>query len=1164
MFRHIFQFELKRLFRQAATYIYFVVFFAAAILTMLGTATSSDKLADGAAIRLINSAYELHQMLHYFNKFCLFLLPAIIGRVVYQDFSSRIYSILYAYPIKISAYLLGKFLSGLATVLFISLALGLAFLLGEKILGLEHPMMGPTNYGGYISAYVFFIWPNIVFYGLIVFVVVTTLRNIYAGFLVVILLFFLQFILENLLPGHPFLLALFDPFAQHAAAVETRYWTLAEQNSRQLPVLGVVLWNRMIWTTISLGVLGLFYKKFQLEQFPSTILYNGLRSRKPSGKIAAESRPIAGHRTAVRIELAFRYQLAAMWKLSGFELRYVISSRMFYVLLLFAIAALVFALGKVTHGAEMAFLPLSRIMLSVPQFFFSTVIILLTFIYAGMLVHRSGMARMNHLIDVTFTPSWALLGSKVVALWAMQALLLLVMLFCGLGLQVYHAYYHFELGLYLFHLFVLVFPVLMIWAVMAVFIHSLLPNLYLGIFLLLLIWLGKDQLMQIGLESRLLAFNSPQQLLYSDLNGFGYGLSAYLVMNAYWFAFSGMLLVVAYLCWQRGLVFSVRGRIEVASARFGGKARYIMAGYLVLSCCLGFIIYREENDPLAKTGNDRQLLEQAQLAFGKYQHHLPPKIVRVNLDIALSPEDQSFRAKGRYVLVNKTGRQLDTLLIKTGFDEITTYSISATNRTIDQDSRLQFAVHQLDKPLLPGDSLYMEFEIQNKANRLFQQNSPVLRNGTFLRTDILPRLGYFWNDSLIDPADTLAGRLSLYSRDADLVDVETIISTSAKQSAIAPGYLQKQWSEQGRNYFHYKTGQKVKFLFAFNSGVFSIEKTSYRGVDLEIYHHKTHDQNLREMLAGLRAAIDYNTYYFEAYPERVVRIVEFPLSEGTFATLMNTSIPASEVRFVLKNTDVDERIKMSFYVQAHELTHQWWGNQLIPADVLGAKMLTESITEYLSLKIYEKHFGREKAQHFLGLQRQRYLHGRARESGRESPLNLVKPEQEYIAYGKGTMALNTLSYYLGEEQLNGILRSFLEQYRGRTDQYPTSLDLIDHLKKHTPPSYHFVIEDMMEAVTVYDNQITAVELLPGQQLAITIQIKQLDSATGKELKPAGVLIELGQLDAAGRLLASGQHGVTSGKNNLTITPLPGMKSIVLDPHLLLIDVDLENNQWSIE
>ena len=42
------------------------------------------------------------------------------------------------------------------------------------------------------------------------------------------------------------------------------------------------------------------------------------------------------------------------------------------------------------------------------------------------------------------------------------------------------------------------------------------------------------------------------------------------------------------------------------------------------------------------------------------------------------------------------------------------------------------------------------------------------------------------------------------SRDADWINFETTVSTSADQIALAPGYLQREWTENGRRYFHYK------------------------------------------------------------------------------------------------------------------------------------------------------------------------------------------------------------------------------------------------------------------------------------------------------------------------------------------------------------------------
>lgn len=1161
MLRAIYTYELSRLLRQPVTYIFFVVFFAIALLTMLGTGGFFDGVPDtDKEVRLLNSAHEINFIFQYFNKFFLFLLPAIIGMVIYKDFKNNAHPILFTFPIRKLDYLLGKFLSALTVVFLVTSSIGIAFYLGELILGREHPMVGPPNFGGYASAYLFFVLPNMFMYGLFVFVVVASLRNMYAGFIAVIVLLFLQIIMDNLFAGDSFLFALFDPLGQNAAAYEIRFWTISEQNERPIPILGTVLWNRMLWISLSLVIFGLFYRKFKMEQETFRLFPGIIKKRKHTDATIHNAPGTAYHGANARIEFSFRHQLKAMLQLSTIDFRFIIKSWIFHVLVLLGMMAVVFAVSRVTNRGDMTFLPLTRIVLSVPMLFFSMVIVLLTFIYSGMLVHRSRTAKANQLIDATATSNWVIMGSKVLALLQVQILLLFVMMLCGIGLQLYNGYYHFEIGLYLFHLFILTFPSLLIWAVISVFVHTMLPNVYLGIFLLLVLWLGVDQLPQVGIDSYLLRFNSPPQLTYSDMVGFGSALSANLLVNAYWMAFSGLVIVLTHLFWERGLYFSIKERLQTAVQRISSFVSYPFALLLLLFIFLGFEIYKEENSPLKSAGNNVKILDDFRANFGKYKAATQPKITSVKLNMELFPETQSFKTNGSYQLVNKSLQNIDTLLIKTGYDEITEYSLGAPSRLIQKDEEMQFALHVMEESLLPGDSLRMRFEIKNKPNTLFYQNSNVLQNGTFLKTDILPRLGYFFDKDSRAPTDSLAKYLNFYASDADLVEVETVISTNQFQTAVAPGSLQNHWTENGRNFFRYKTEEKIKFALAFNSGVFSIHKVNHKGVDLEIYHHENHPYNLRDMTEGLKAALDYNNYYFGPYQHDEVRVIEFPHTEGSYATVMGNSIPTSEVRFVLQNRDVNNQVNLSFYVQAHELTHQWWGNQVVPADALGAKMLTESITEYISLRIYERYFGREKALHFLSLQHQRYLEGRTREPGQENPLYLVQPDQEYIAYGKGAMALNTLQYHIGENELNGTLKTFLNEYKFRTDRYPTAIDLIAHLKKSISPEFHYIISDMMESITFYDHKINGAKRLSPKKLEVSIHVKKMDHTLNNELNAHGVFIDIGQYDEEGQLIHIDNYNVSSGENRITISQKPKVKSIVLDPHLHFIELDIENNR----
>ena len=144
---------------------------------------------------------------------------------------------------------------------------------------------------------------------------------------------------------------------------------------------------------------------------------------------------------------------------------------------LMALATVMVTLARVTNTGEMTLLPLTRIVLAVPAFFFTGIVILLSFLYAGMLVQRDRASGMHGLTGVTPAPDWVFLLSKTLALLKMQALLLLLLLLAGVLLQSYNGYTHLEIGLYLFHLFVLVLPVLAIWTFAAVSVHTLVPNL---------------------------------------------------------------------------------------------------------------------------------------------------------------------------------------------------------------------------------------------------------------------------------------------------------------------------------------------------------------------------------------------------------------------------------------------------------------------------------------------------------------------------------------------------------------------------------------------------------------------------------------------------------------------------------------------------------------
>ncbi|MCP4655399.1 MAG: hypothetical protein GY856_08270 [bacterium] len=66
-----------------------------------------------------------------------------------------------------------------------------------------------------------------------------------------------------------------------------------------------------------------------------------------------------------------------------------------------------------------------------------------------------------------------------------------------------------------------------------------------------------------------------------------------------------------------------------------------------------------------------------------------------------------------------------------------------------------------------------------------------------------------------------------------------------------------------------------------------------------------------------------------------------------------------------------------------------------------------------------------------------------------------------------------LQDYIGEEALNQALRRFLEAQTFQGPPYVTSPELLDYLREAVPAELQYLLTDMFETITLYDNRIVA-------------------------------------------------------------------------------------------
>jgi aminopeptidase N len=422
--------------------------------------------------------------------------------------------------------------------------------------------------------------------------------------------------------------------------------------------------------------------------------------------------------------------------------------------------------------------------------------------------------------------------------------------------------------------------------------------------------------------------------------------------------------------------------------------------------------------------------------------------------------------------------------------------------------------------------------------------------------------------------DVQARAFNTIARDADWLDFDATISTDPDQIALAPGHLQREWTEGGRRFFHYKAEAPIPKFFAFLSARYAVRRDTWHGVTIEVFYHPGHEYNVGRMVDAVKKTLAYMTANFAPYQDRQVRIAEFPRYArlaGSFPGI----IPFSEsIGFIARLTS-DDAIDYPFYVTAHEVAHQWWGYQVLGADVQGAAMLSESMAQYSALMVMKHEYGAEKMRRFLRYELDRYLSGRGGETVGEMPLELVE-DQPYIHYSKGSLALYALQDALGEERLNEAFRRYLESVRFQAPPYTISRELLGFVAAITPPEKRGLVADLFQSIVLFDNQATtavARKRPDGRyDVTITARARKLQ-ANGEGVEREMALddwIDVGvfgeSASGAGtteQVLYLGKQHVTAPAVTVTVTVDRRPLRAGIDPYNMLIDRTPGDNVRSV-
>ncbi|MCC6194202.1 MAG: hypothetical protein IT518_07000, partial [Burkholderiales bacterium] len=430
---------------------------------------------------------------------------------------------------------------------------------------------------------------------------------------------------------------------------------------------------------------------------------------------------------------------------------------------------------------------------------------------------------------------------------------------------------------------------------------------------------------------------------------------------------------------------------------------------------------------------------------------------------------------------------------------------------------------------------------------------------------------------LPDLDDQARHRQSALTRDADFIAYKATVCTSADQLPVTSGYVERDWTENGRRCIAYRMDTPMAAIYPFVSARYAQRNDVWKGpsgdVAIEIDYQPGHEFNLERMVSGVKDSLDYFNKSFGPYQHRIVRIIEFPRfsRSGGFAESFPNTVPFNEaIGFTARVDDDDPKdIDYPYFVTAHEVAHQWWAHQEVPAKVQGAEFITESLAEYSALMVLKRKYGDARMRRFLKYELDRYLAGRGTEQKGEQPL-LRADGAAYVHYQKGAHTLYALQDAIGEPAMNDALSAFLRRWRFQGPPYATSRDLIAELRRVTPAEHQGLIEDLFETITLYDLRATAATAArrpDGKfevELTVSARKTRADGAGNETPAPLDALLDIGVQDGKGEFLALVKRRVKAGDNRVTLVVDGEPAKAGIDPLLKLIDRDASDNVVAVE
>jgi len=1181
MFTKMLGFEWHYFTRQPSFIVTCLVFF---LLPFLAITIDQVQIGSGGNV-LFNSPFAVTQIMLILSLFGMFMVVNFVAGTATRNHTSLMSEIIYTKPIKPFSYNLGRFMGAYLICLCVFTMVPLGIFIGSIMPWVDGERIGPNNLIMYVQPFLIFSTTTIFVLSALFYGATNLFKSVMAGYICALGLFILYVVSGQVFnePEQRTIRALLDPFALSSFGEYTRYWTAFEKNALLPAFEGAILQNRLLWIAVGCFILltagGLFK--------PLTLTAN-----KASKKQKKEKIDVIPANSNIAIKASANNGFAQFIIRTKFEIKQVVLSPAFPVLLLFSAFQLIASFFNISGMYGAPNWPLTQTLVQTIVGAFGLMTMIVITYYTAEVVWRERTVGMGDIVDSMPVPNVTFWLSKLLAVMLVIVSLHFLGLIVAIIKQLLSGYENIEFGQYVISLLYFAVLPFCLTVVLAFLIQVLSPNKYVGMLIFVGYIFVSIAFSQIGIEHNMFNFGAAPVMQYSDLNGYGWFMQTQNWYMLYWTALSVVLGVMSYGMWQRGPQASLKQRFNLLSYQLGKPGKGIAVAAMVLFLSTGGYIHYNTKVLNDFYGQEQVLDTQADYEkdYVEFRDAPMPSVVGIDAAIDIFPENRRIEASAAITLINRTDQPISRFLVNIPRFTQDYDVVIPGGKLGETNTKYNLAWFEFVEPMSPGEERVGKLSVV-RAHQGFKdrgEDNTLVKNGTFINNfELFPYFGFNEGYQISDQherrkrdleplqrayklEDTSRYTESFFGRGVEFIEFSATVSTSDDQFAIVPGYLQKEWQQDGRNYYRYEMNAPMINFYSVMSANLEKRKVEHDGINIEVYYHKNHHWNIDRMIESSQDSLDYFQQVFSPYQHQQLRIIEFPGYRGFAQSFANT-VPYSENIGFISDLRNPEDIDPVYYVTAHEVAHQWWGHQLNAANVQGSAVLSETLSQYSALMVMKKKYGEIKLRKFLTHELDRYLRGRSSERIEEMPL-LRAENQAYIHYQKGSIVMMALVNKLGEERLNQALQALLNEYQFREDLYPTTLDLVRHLNNVSNETEQAYIKDLFEQITIYDLRAKEVtkEALEEDKTKVTLTVSaQQFSADGKGKEteqPFAKEVEIvlfsedpNDFAAENKIIYQGLHAIESGDTviELIVDEMPNYAGI--DPFVRFIDRDTGNN-----